>query len=73
MTRPMTTLPPTRSGEARYFQLMALGATEEEPVTPRPLATTPSVPELIGARRFALMAIGSLDDETEVAPLRTAA
>jgi hypothetical protein len=73
MTRPMTILPQTASGEARYFQLMALGATEEEPVTPRPLATSPSVPELIGARRFALMAIGSLDDEPEGPPLRVAA
>jgi hypothetical protein len=64
--RPIPMLPVAHpNDEARYFQLMALGVPEDEPEPGvfRPTAVTPPIPELIGARRFGLMAIGSIDEE----------
>ena len=62
--RPRTMFPPAHpDDEARYFQLMALGAPEDEPPVFRATAVAPPIPDLIGARRFGLMAIGSLDEE----------
>jgi hypothetical protein len=63
MIGPQTALAETPLAETRTFGLMALGAREEtdEPIRTHSLA--PELPALVGARPFAIMANGALEED----------
>jgi len=63
MTGQQTAIAEAPLAETRTFRMMALGVREEAEVPARTHAVAPKLPEPIGARAFAIMAIGALEND----------